>query len=182
MNRYTILIKNLLNKSPSKRNEQIIMNFSREYNIPIDIVMSIYSIETTFRPNWFRLIEYLSLFKNILLRVIGIRKTLSNITIGKFQIGLGVIRQFTTGNVDSHERQLKLNKTEIFRLLSFCFGNKYYMVSVWWINLIHLEAMCLIKNENRSIRYIGTKYNGDISYGYLLEDLVKSRKISLYIS
>lgn len=61
-------------------------------SVPAHVVCALYKIETTFRPTWFRIGEWVVLFACVVLSTFGL--PLPNMTIGPFQVCLRVVCSF----------------------------------------------------------------------------------------
>lgn len=82
-----------IRRTPNIKTQKIIKDFSEQYDVPFEIVLGVYLIETKCRPYWFRIIEYLYLFLRVFLSYIFYIR-IPNITVGKFQIGLATILKY----------------------------------------------------------------------------------------
>lgn len=143
---------------------------AKKYSIPHEILLGIYLIETTCRPFWFRLIEYLALNVRILLWFVN-RLPIPNYTIGKFQLGLSIILNWGGYKTDLHKKYLQqFSREHLAIIYKSLFWKNHLEVCCWRLSQIYEETKNL--NNGRAIRYIGTRFNGDISYGLVLEQVV----------
>jgi hypothetical protein len=144
-------------------------------SVPLELLIGIYMIEVTFRPFWFRCIENIIIFYKIMLWFL-FKREIPNYTVGRFQLGLGVISTNGGYPVKIHSRKFSpKNINHIFIIINSLKWKKNLKIAGWWISQLYSETTDL--GQLRKLRYIGIKYNGYISYGLLLESLVvKIRK------
>lgn len=144
---------------------------SEYYNVPFEIVLGIYLIETACRPYWFRFFENMYLILRICLSF-TMNLKIPNITVGRFQIGLGTTLKYHSVLADVHLSSMNVSgyKNYVFILQTAFSFDKNSIIGTWWIAELYNQTLGF--NSRRAIRYIGLKYNGYIGYGLLLENIV----------
>lgn len=146
-----------------------IRTMSLKYDVPYEIILGIYLIETYFRRYWFRLIEYAYLILSLVLFLTVSRK-IPNLTIGRFQLGIGTYLSSRGFYEFTHSKIINTNNKSIVAIV---------FQSLFWDNHINFSAIHIANiyketkdlDYKRSLRYTGSKYNGNFSYGLLLEEI-----------
>ncbi len=161
---------NYIKKIPKESKLKIINHYSIMYNIPFNVLLGVYLIETKNRKIVHRIIE------NLLVTFLGtlsliFKINIKNYTIGQYQIGIGNMLKYNFSKDTRHAKYIKIrNFCEykwLFKMMLFKNNIKFAA------QLIHefiLESNDL--NIERQIRYIGQKYNGYRKYGVQLDILV----------
>jgi hypothetical protein len=161
----------------SRKRREVLKNvriYSSLHNIPGELLLGIYLIETNFRPLKFRIVEYFYLMLRVFLFLV-IRVPIPNLTISKFQVGIGTLLRQQGYNIDRHKMFFSPSKDQLIVILHFIFSRKEeYRTSSWWISTLYNETNDL--SEHRKIRYVGLRYNGFWYYGDLLERVVNRIK------
>jgi len=143
-----------------------------KYGVPVEIVKGIYSIEVSYRPFWFRWIEYIALIGYSILFIISFSNRIPNLTIGRFQIGLSIIQNYFNNELPVHKvKAISPPKKELLKILSYCIGHRNNIIAIWWISKLYSETSSL--SPSRAHMYVGTRYNGSLDYGFLLTKIIK---------
>lgn len=170
-------IKKILNKAKDNNKDAIRLYFlSRDFKIPFEIVYGIYLIETTFRPIYYRIIEYAVVIFELILAVL-FNVPIKNYTIGKCQIGIGVVLAFW-GYSDTNIYSKKIFNIKIgqaVKIIKSFFWQYNSIIFVWRLNTLYKN--CSINDYKILTRNIGYAYNGKMVYGYVLEELINKLAI-----
>ena len=133
--------------------------FSKETEIPYEITLGIYLIETYYRPWYYRFIEYNILNINLLLSYI-FNVPIKNYTIGVFQLGVGTILASYENNclINRYNNRITINKcVYILRIIKAYFLYRNFCVFSYWLKEV-FNFKC--KNVcNSELRNIGYAYN-----------------------
>lgn len=166
------LLKILEGYKIDNKDYKILKQLSVEFAIPSEILISIYLIETTYRRRRFRLAEYIIVLIRLILSI-SLKVPLPNYTIGKSQIGLGVILNFFGfKNCYTYSVEIRdVNLSQAFSIIKSFLWKNNSRIFAWRIAC--LAKLCNAPNYYSMIRLIGTYYNGKLTYGLILEKLVK---------
>ncbi|NPV51731.1 MAG: hypothetical protein HPY60_11135 [Candidatus Methanofastidiosum sp.] len=170
-------IKKILRRvEKSSKDANRLYFLSKDYKIPFDIVYGIYLIETTYRPVFYRVVEYIVASFRLLLAVL-FNVPINNYTVGKCQIGIGVILAFWGySNANLYSKKIfGITMEQAVKILKSFFWQYNSIIFVWRINILYKN--CSINDYNTLIRNIGYLYNGKMVYGYVLEELISKRAI-----
>ncbi|VDN47064.1 protein of unknown function [Petrocella atlantisensis] len=134
------------------------------------IIKSIYKIETSYRPIWFRSIEYSYFIYSAVVSLVFNRRV-ANITIGKFQIGiLNYLRYSGRHFENTHLASLpNISLSDLKSIIILLKIENQIKVVEWLIN--DFTKNKAFKSYETKIRYIGLSYNGSYQYARKLESL-----------
>ena len=148
------------------------IKFGNEYGVNPNVLLSIFTIESFYRPLWMRLVEYGVVFFGCI-RCLLLKIPMKNRTIGKCQLGLATILNFYGSNHYQHSHSVLISSiSEVCQIFSVTSKERAIEILAYRIQPITLRAVCIYPNlrENR-IRYIGEQFNGRYSYGMLLTEV-----------
>lgn len=167
------LIAKIARQYPTGLNLSAIARCAKKSGIPVEILAGIYAIEKSFRPWWVRWVENAYLYIMLLLWVFT-GMPFRNLTIGVFQVGCHRAAEFIgakykrVGNKVTIER----NFCSLFTLLALPVFNKNLVIATYHILSIWNQAVEAGYDLNSSVVYLGKHYNGKVSYGIALNDLI----------
>lgn len=163
--------KILLRIKRHKKDADRLYYLSKDFKIPFDIVYGIYLIETTFRPFYYRIAEYVIVFL-ALLRAVLFHTPIKNFTVGKSQIGIGAILLFWGhSNANFYTKQIhNVTLRQAIDILKSFAWRYNSIIFVWRLNILYKN--CAFDDYRVVIRNIGNAYNGRMIYGYVLEELI----------
>lgn len=167
--------KKVYNKKRIKWHKKYIRHLRRlsiNYNMPENLLIGIYLIETSFRPLYFRVGEYvlvlLGSFLNLIFMV-----PLKNYTIGRCQIGIAAILQYYGKDTYKHTKYIK--KITIDDFINIVKAMQYktnFQICAEMVAGYYQKTLYTASSYNLRLRYVGEEFNGRYSYGLLLEDIV----------
>ena len=134
-----------------------------------DLVVSIYIIESFFRPLYLRFCEYcLVLFAAMYCLVF--KHPIRNYTIGCCQVGLSTILSYYGIQTYQHALTVMIsNSKDMLRILSVISKRKSIDILVFRLAPIIQRANRIYPNKLESrLNYIGEQFNGRFAYGMLL--------------
>ncbi len=148
------------------------LKYGNEYGVNPSILLSVFIIETFYRPFWMRIVEY----SVVLFGCLGcllLKRPIKNYTIGKCQIGLATILNFYGGNFYQHSHNIKISSiSEIRQIFSIISEENSIKILAYRLQPITHKAMRIYPDLRKSrIRYIGEQFNGRYSYGMLLNEV-----------
>jgi hypothetical protein len=169
INKYNIFI--------NKNKTTIMYEVTEEYNLDFELLMSIFLIETHFRPFYKRILEYLFFLISYMVNFL-VKKPIPNFTLGEFQIGITSILFYRNlKKCKIHDRKIaKLDFHETIKILSDCRFENNLRLSCEIISSIKFNIEKKWGKKESNIGRIGEVYNGSISYGVLLLKLYKEIK------
>lgn len=143
------------------------------------ILIGIYIIENTYRNIFCRSIEYTLLIISVILNVI-FKVPVRNYTVGIFQIGITSILIFYGDKTyDVHQKVInKLTKEQLSFVLKGIFYNNNLQICLWKINQYYKKLKSKGYNYYSLVGHIGELYNGDIGYGFKLQEIVNNIKLN----
>lgn len=151
-----------------------IKELSAEFNLPFEIVYGIYLIETTYRPAYYRVGEYIVVLLMLILSIL-FKRPVKNYTIGKYQIGIGTILCFF-GFTNASFYTKEICNLTIFQALAIIksfFWNYNSKIFAWRLRILLVNSNTHTNNYSKLARNIGYAYNGNMVYGLLLEDIIE---------
>lgn len=152
--------------------KKLCIEFGSEYGINPNVLLSIFTIETFYRPPWMRLVEYCVIFFGCI-RCFLLKKPMKNRTIGRCQLGLATILNFYGGNHYQHSHAILISSvSEMYQIFSVIKKDRAIEILAYRLQPITHRAICIYPDlqENR-IRYIGEQFNGRYAYGMLLTEV-----------
>lgn len=145
-----------------------------EYGVNPNILFSIFTIETFYRPFWMRVVEYCVVFYGCI-GCLLLKIPTKNRTIGKCQLGLATILNFYGSNQYQHSHSILISSiTEVRQIFSVISKERAIEILAYRLQPITRRAICIYPDfrENR-VRYIGEQFNGRYSYGMLLTEVFR---------
>lgn len=152
--------------------KDLCIKYGNEYWTNPYVLLSVYTIETFYRPFWMRIVEYCAVFFGCA-RCLLLKRPMKNYTIGKCQLGLATILNFYGGDYYQHSRYILISSVdEIRQIFSVISEDRALEILAYRLQPITHKAACIYPElrENR-IRYIGEQFNGRYSYGMLLTEV-----------
>ena len=151
--------------------------YAEAYGINSHLLISVFVIETYYRPRWQRIIEYFVVFIGCI-RCLLFNAPIKNYTIGKCQLGLSTILNFYGSNYYQHARTIIISSfAEMQQLLTSCTTEKSIEILAFRLKPLVIKAKKIYPDNNKSrLRYIGEQYNGRFSYGLLLTTVFEQIK------
>ncbi|QOR35999.1 hypothetical protein IMX26_04065 [Clostridium sp. 'deep sea'] len=169
---YCLLKSKYIKRHHLKKRTKKINEAADNYNIDPSILMSLYIIETYYRPFYARIFEYIILFLEWIFCNI-LNKPIRNYTIGPFQLGISKILFF--GNIkkcDIHISSIdSLSLFQVFKIYKYCILENNLDLCCKNISIIQHNNKRKWSNSISNVGRIGQIYNGKISYGILLMKL-----------
>ena len=144
----------------------------KEYGINPNVLLSIFTIETFYRPFWMRMAEYCTVFFGCI-RCLLLKIPMKNRTIGRCQLGLATILNFYGSDHYQHSHSILITSiSEMRQIFSVVSKARTIEILAYRLQPITRRAVCIYPDlqENR-IRYIGEQFNGRYSYGMLLTEV-----------
>ena len=152
--------------------KKLCIKFGDVYGINSNVLLSIFTIETFYRPLWMRLGEYCVVFFGCI-RCLLLKIPMKNRTIGRCQLGLATILNFYGGTHYQHSHGILISSvSEVRQIFSVLSKERAIEILAYRLQPISHRAICIYPElrENR-IRYIGEQFNGRYSYGMLLTEV-----------
>lgn len=167
----------LLAKKIPDQDLELINSVCTNLDVPLEMVMCIYLIETHYRPIWFRTFEYIDLHLMIYMYHFW-GWTIKDRSIGKCQIKLSKICEFSGIKFAKRRNRIyfknKLSIGDIRKLLAFS-RNEFINFT-----LCAREIKKVVKHINSTnnlskeeIILVGLNYNGSVLYANLLLTMIK---------
>jgi len=151
---------------------QHLNGLSIKYGVPKNILIGIYFIETSFRPLYFRICEYIFVILGVLLNF-AFKVPLKNYTIGRCQIGISSILIFSGKDIYKHSRYIKkVSKSDFLNIVKAMHYKRNLEISALIVRRLYVKSFKTANNYNNQLRHIGENYNGRYSYGLLLDEIV----------
>lgn len=169
--------KKILSKKNIKKNsKEIAFIFNQEIEDDLKlIIIGILLIETYYRNKFVRIIEYVVTVFNCITNL-AFNIPLKNYTVGKFQIGLTYILNYSNRSFFEHLIHINhINLKDLGVILEAFTFEKNYEVTLCRVRKIYIDFRYL--NVENLYRRIGEKYNGEYEYGILLEIITNKLKI-----
>lgn len=154
--------------------KNLCIKFGSEYGINSDVLLSIFTIETFYRPLWMRVVEYCVVLGSCV-RCLLLKIPVKNRTIGRCQLGLATILNFYGGNHYQHSHNISISSfSEVRQIFSVMSKERTIEILAYRLQPITHRAVSIYPDlrENR-IRYIGEQFNGRYSYGMLLTEVFR---------
>lgn len=154
--------------------KKLCIKFGDEYGTNPNVLLSIFTIETFYRPLCIRMVEYCMVFFGCI-RCLLLKKPMKNRTIGKCQLGLATILNFYGSNRYQHSHDIMVSSiSEVCQIFSVLSKERTIEILAYRLQPITRRAVCIYPGlrENR-IRYIGEQFNGRYSYGMLLTEVFR---------
>jgi len=156
----------------NKRYLKHIEYLAETYDIPRNLLLAIYLMESNFRPFLYRVAEYsmtsLGGVNNIILN-----KPLKNYTIGICQIGLAAILKFNGESVYKHVRYIQaISRKDFVNIIKSIYYKNNLEICAQMLSGLYKRSFSVSENYKLRLRYIGEEYNGRYSYGLFLEEVV----------
>lgn len=148
--------------------------YGNEYGINPNVLLSIFTIETFYRPFWMRMVEYCTVFFGCI-RCLLLKIPTKNRTIGRCQLGLATILNFYGSDYYQHSHSILITSiSEMRQIFSTISKKRTIEILACRLQPITHRAICIYPDlqENR-IRYIGEQFNGRYSYGMLLTEVFR---------
>lgn len=136
------------------------------------ILVSIYAIESFYRPLPFRIVEYWATACTGMLSII-LGCSMKNYTIGKCQLGLATICNFYGAEYYQHQPRIQMKTIKTLRnAFSVIFlKNSVAVLSSHITPMLRRAQNIYPNNVEQQICYIGEQYNGEYSYGLMLYEI-----------
>jgi len=136
------------------------------------ILVSIYAIESFYRPFSFRFVEYLATICAGMLSVI-FGYSMKNYTIGKCQLGLTTICNFYGAKYYQHQPRIQINTVKTLRnaLSAISLKSSASVLSNHISPMLRRAENIYPNNLEQQLCYIGEQYNGQYSYGLMLYEV-----------
>lgn len=137
---------------------------------------AIYLIETTARPLYARLAEYIVAICRMILCFI-IKLPCPSYTIGKFQIGIPYILQYAGKDIYEHvDRIRQITLRDMLAVWKSIFWEMQVKLAVYRLIPITRRAKKVYNvaegdYDYRAYVYIGEQYNGQYSYGLFMQEI-----------
>lgn len=137
---------------------------------------AIYLIETTARPLYARLAEYIVTTCRMLLCYL-IKLPLPSYTIGRFQIGIPYILQYKGKNIYEHVDRIKqINLRDMVAVWKSASWEMQIKLAIYRLQPITRRAKRIYhiaeeRCDYRAYVYIGEQYNGQYSYGLFVQEI-----------
>lgn len=155
-----------------EKNILYLQHLSTQYYMPKNLLVGIYLIETSFRPWYFRIGEYIFVILGCLFNIV-FGAPLKNYTIGKCQIGISSILKNSGKNVYKHVRYIRrIDKEDFLNILKAMHYKRNFRICAEMVNDFYERSLHTANNYNSQLRHIGEEFNGRYSYGLLLDDIV----------
>lgn len=154
--------------------KNLCIKLGNKYGVNPNVLLSIYTIESFYRPFWIRMVEYCVVFLDCI-RCLLLKMPAKNRTIGRCQLGLTTILNFYGGNHYQHSRSILISSIlEVRQIFSVISKDRTIEILAYRLQPITRRASCIYPDlrENR-IRYIGEQFNGRYSYGMLLTEVFR---------
>lgn len=148
------------------------IKYGNEYRVNPCVLLSVFLIETFYRPLWMRIAEYSVVFWGCV-GCLLLKRPIKNYTIGKCQLGLATILNFYGGNHYQHSHKILISSvSEIRQIFSVISEENSIKILAYRLQPITHKAMRIYPNLRKNrIRYIGEQFNGRYSYGMLLNEV-----------
>ena len=152
--------------------KKLCIQFGDEYGTNPNVLLSIFAIETFYRPLWMRLIEYCVVFGGCI-RSLLLKIPTKNRTIGRCQLGLATILNFYGSNHYQHSHGILISSIyEMRQIFSVLSKEQSIKILAYRLQPIAHRAVCIYPDlQEKQIRYIGEQFNGRYSYGMLLTEV-----------
>lgn len=152
--------------------KDLCVKYGNEYGINPNILLSIFTIETFYRPFWMRMVEYGAVFFGCI-RCLLLKIPTKNRTIGRCQLGLTTILNFYGGNHYQHSHKILISSfSEVRQIFSVISKARAIEILAYRLQPITRRAICIYPDLRKNrIRYIGEQFNGRYSYGMLLTEV-----------
>ena len=133
-----------------------------------DIVVSIYIIESFFRPFYMRFCEYCLLFAAAMYSLV-FKHPIRNYTIGCCQVGLSTILNYYGIQTYQHAHTVLIPSfSDLMRIYGIISKRKSVEILIFRLAPIIQRANRIYPNKLKSrLNYIGTQFNGRFAYGML---------------
>ena len=154
--------------------KSLCVKFGTDYGVNPDVLLSIFTIETFYRPLVMQVVEYCVVLLGCM-RCLLLKIPTKNRTIGSCQLGLATILNFYGGNHYQHSQKILISSfSEVRQIFSVLSKERAIEILAYRLQPITHRAICIYPNlrENR-IRYIGEQFNGRYSYGMLLTEVYR---------
>lgn len=154
--------------------KNLCMEFGNKYGVNPNVLLSIFTIESFYRPFWMRMVEYCVVFFGCI-RCLLLKIPTKNRTIGRCQLGLATILNFYGSNHYQHSHSVLISSiSEMHQIFSAISKERTIEILAFRLQPITRRAICIYPDlrENR-IRYIGEQFNGRYSYGMLLTEVFR---------
>lgn len=151
--------------------------YGKQFSVDPNMLLSIFAIETFYRPFYFRAVEYFLVIAGCL-GCLLLKRPVKNFTIGKCQLGLTTILNYYGFDYYPHSRYICIKSfAEIFKLMSVISTDKCIEILAYKLKSITDKARNIypITNSNY-LRYIGEQFNGRYSYGMLFSEVCHQLK------
>lgn len=174
----TLVDRNLLDRLarniPRGRKAIFIGQRAKKAGVPVSVAHGVYAIETSFRPWWVRLAENLCLAV-MLGWWLATGRPFLNMTVGPFQVGFHWMAQYL--GIDYMRRDNWWLPKRSWRLACGllrlpCFALNVE-VAAYRLKLLWESAIAAGLDRDRAIVMVGAGYNGRMSYGHVLAELVR---------
>lgn len=152
--------------------KNLCIKFGEEHETNPNVLLSIFTIETFYRPLWMRIAEYCMVFFGCI-RCLLLRIPMKNRTIGRCQLGLATILNYYGGNYYQHSHDILISSiSEMCRIYSVLSKERVIEILAYRLQPISRRAICIYPDvREKRIRYIGEQFNGQYSYGMLLAEV-----------
>ena len=143
------------------------------------LLIGIYMIENTYRNIFYRIIEYMLLIISFIVNVF-FEIPIRNYTVGTFQIGITSILIFYGDKTyDVHQKTInKLTKEQLNFIFKGIAYNNNLQICLCKINQYYEKLKSKGYNYYSLVGHIGELYNGDIGYGFKLQEIVNNIKLN----
>jgi len=138
------------------------------------LINSIYEIENTYRPLYFRILEYIYLTICVLISKFTVIR-IPNLTVGKYQVGILNYLKYLGNNVENTHLSYveKLSIVDLVTIFKICISESNDNVTSFVLRgLIHGKQFSSV---NGAIKFIGLGYNGSYDYSMKLNAIYQQK-------
>lgn len=142
------------------------------HEIPQNLLVGIYLIETSFRPWYFRIGENILVIFCSILNLL-FKKPFKNYTIGRCQIGIASILKYHGRSTYKHTKYITaITVEDLLNIIKSMYYKNNLEICSNMIVPLYKKSFYTANNYNGQLCHVGEEYNGRYSYGLLLEDIV----------
>lgn len=152
--------------------KKLSFKYGRKYGVNSNTLLSIFAIETFYRPFYFRIVEYCAVIIGCF-QCLLLKKPMKNYTIGKCQLGIATILNFYGGSYYQHSQRILIHSAkEAWQILCAISTDRCIEILAYRLQPIADRAKKIYPDKYKSyLRYIGEQFNGRYSYGMLLTEV-----------
>lgn len=155
----------------SKNKSNYFEYMSIKYDIPKELLIGIFTIETTYRKFYHRLAENILTVLSIVLNILFNGKV-KNYTVGRCQIGLATILSLSGNYKYRHSKHItNLTFKDLLIIMKAMNFKGSVEVCASHLRVLYEKELSRGADEEILIRRIGEEFNGRYIYGLILEDM-----------